>query len=383
MLNDGCDTDGASHPTSGHQPSAASPSLEGGVQVLRSGTGDYMFSRLHRARGLPALQMEHWTTSETSLAKLARIGPVHLWTTGRIARTEIVFEHDGVLAWVALSKPNRVSCSFASSIEQVGSTQLLLSRVREALPLSDATDDVEVHFWFQDADGTGTSQERRLDAPLWADVAPNYPSAQRAALEQLIRTRDPGGRGQLLLWHGEPGTGKTWALRALSRAWSSWCDIEYVTDPDHFFGNPSYMMRVLVEGAVHRSHTPNDRWRLLILEDTGEMLSADAKSREGQRLSRLLNVVDGFIGQGLKLMILVTTNEELRSLHPAVSRPGRCAGVLEFTAFPAIEAQEWLFERGVAADLTAAPLALADLYAAVGGGPKRTRRRSVGFVGVR
>jgi hypothetical protein len=53
--------------------------------------------------------------------------------------------------------------------------------------------------------------------------------------------------------------------------------------------------------------------------------AADAKEQAGQGLSRFLNVVDSIIGQGLRVLILVTTNEPLRRLHPAVSRPGRCA----------------------------------------------------------
>ena len=41
-------------------------------------------------------------------------------------------------------------------------------------------------------------------------------------------------------------------------------------------------------------------------EDTGELLSADARERSGQGLSRFLNVVDGLIGQGLRVLVLVT-----------------------------------------------------------------------------
>src|SRR5438046_8444628 len=91
---------------------------------------------------------------------------------------------------------------------------------------------------------------------------------------------------------------------------------------------------------------PPKHWRLLVLEDTGELLTPDAKSIIGQGLSRFLNVVDGLIGQGLRVLVLVTTNEELRRLHPAVARPGRCAANIEFTALPADEAAAWLGGRG-------------------------------------
>lgn len=49
-------------------------------------------------------------------------------------------------------------------------------------------------------------------------------------------------RGQLLFWHGLPGTGKTHGLRALASEWHAWCDIELMVDPDVFFGHkPKYM----------------------------------------------------------------------------------------------------------------------------------------------
>jgi hypothetical protein len=62
----------------------------------------------------------------------------------------------------------------------------------------------------------------------------------------------------------------------------------------------------------------------IILEDSGELLTVGAKERTGQALSRFLHVVDGLIGQGLRILILATSNEALGKLHHAVSRPGRC-----------------------------------------------------------
>src|SRR6185312_7694550 len=114
------------------------------------------------------------------------------------------------------------------------------------------------------------------------------------------------------------------------------------TDPELFFGSsPRYMLDVLLDEDEDDSD-----WRLLILEDTGELLALDARQQTGQGLSRLLNVVDGLIGQGLRVLVLVTTSEPLRALHPAVSRPGRCIAQVEFTAFPAAEADAWLRRHG-------------------------------------
>src|SRR5438445_12131919 len=89
----------------------------------------------------------------------------------------------------------------------------------------------------------------------------------------------------------------------------------------------------------------DEKWRLLVLEDTGELLVSDAAASEGQRLSRFLNVADGMIGQRLRVMVLVTANEPVVRLHPAVCRPGRCAALVDFELLSAQEAGAGLAAR--------------------------------------
>lgn len=162
-------------------------------------------------------------------------------------------------------------------------------------------------------------------------------------------------------------------LRALAWEWREWCDLHYVTDPEEFFGSADYMLDVLLDDDEQ------ERWRLLVLEDTGELLTADAKERTGQGLSRFLNVVEGIVGQGLRVLVLVTTHEPLKRLHPAVSRPGRCLACVEFVPFRAEEATGWLEARGVT-DGADPPATLAGLYAVLAGGSSQAERfTQVGF----
>lgn len=116
---------------------------------------------------------------------------------------------------------------------------------------------------------------------------------------------------------------------------------------------------------------------MLVFEDTGELLAADARERTGQGLSRLLNLVDGIVGQGLRVLVLVTTNEPLRRLHPAIARPGRCAARVEFEPFSPDEAAAWLGAH----DLPATPngsATLAQLFARLRGEAVEPER-PVGF----
>lgn len=61
-------------------------------------------------------------------------------------------------------------------------------------------------------------------------------------------------------------------------------------------------------------------------------------------------------------MLLVTTNEPIGRLHPALWRPGRCWAEIEFTPFSGREAGTWLRRRG-ASWRAPAGATLAELFA--------------------
>lgn len=205
-----------------------------------------------------------------------------------------------------------------------------------------------------------TSAHRRVEAPLWEEISLNYSSSTASALAGLATARASNG-GRLVLWHGDSGTAKTHALRALSREWRDWCSPHFITDPEAFLGqSTAYLLDVLTSSDLEQDRSRD--WKLLILEDAGELLTADAKARTGQALSRLLNVTDGLIGQGMNALALVTTNGPLKQLHPAVQWPGRCWSLVEFEALSTSEANDWL-ARAESSMRVSRPTSLAGLYA--------------------
>ena len=209
---------------------------------------------------------------------------------------------------------------------------------------------VSMGFWHRSPRRGPHRVSRRLSAEPWPDISANYPSAAAAALGQLMAVTPDTVHGHLVLLHGAAGTGKTTALRTLARAWRSWCQADCVLDPETLFSEPGYLMDVVIGDEDDEDALP---WRLLLLEDCDELISAEA----GQPLSRLLNLTDGMLGQGRRVLVAITTNEDLRRLHPAVVRPGRCLAHIEIGPLAPAEAGA-LLGRPVAA-----PVTLAELYA--------------------
>src|SRR5262249_15122855 len=146
-------------------------------------------------------------------------------------------------------------------------------------------------------------RHRSIEVPRWPDIRGNYTAPVAAGLERLMAMTRPAG-GRLLLWRGAPGTGETYALRALASPWRSWCSVLYVLDRLTLMSQDP---RSLLDLLMWDDEDDSGRWRLAVLEDAGELIVVDA-ARTGA-LNALLNSTDGVLGQGARTMMLVTTNE--------------------------------------------------------------------------
>jgi len=238
----------------------------------------------------------------------------------------------------------------------------ILEGIRTAVPISTPPDSQSrLTLWTAGVGGSPVRHRRWVDAPRWTAIERNYPADVHKALGELMGMQQaPGTGGRLLLWYGDPGTGKTTAIRSLAAEWRPWADVHFVLDPEAFFGGPDYLMHVVAEEDVWDPRVATGtRWKVLVVEDADELIRADARKDAGASLGRLLNLTDGILGHGLRVLLLITTNEPMRGLHPAVVRPGRCLADVQFRPFDRHEAIVWL--DGVAA-MPSESSTLAELY---------------------
>jgi hypothetical protein len=175
----------------------------------------------------------------------------------------------------------------------------------------------------------------------------NYDTTVLAAIDHVIADLacdEPCGR--LIVFEGEPGTGKTFLVRGLLHTLQqALC----VLVPPHLTSRlvAPEMISVLTSTRDSNGH---EGPVVLVLEEADGCL-VPRQSDNMDEIGTLLNFTDGILGRVLDLRIIATTNAKRVDMDKALLRPGRLCRRVEVTPLRAPQAREVLARIGGSGDL--------------------------------
>ena len=192
------------------------------------------------------------------------------------------------------------------------------------------------------------------------DLDVNYGHGFKTFHVELMKRFNGSTKG-LVLFHGVPGTGKTYYIRHLLKALATAHKpviymppnmVDHLTDPVFM----TFLTGELKTRAMGGDHC------VLLIEDAEPLL---AKRQEGVRIqgvTNLLNMTDGLLNDMMNIQIICTFNVDLKKLDSALLRPGRLVARKEFKPLSVLDANLLAQRLGIKHHFND-PATLGEIYA--------------------
>lgn len=172
-------------------------------------------------------------------------------------------------------------------------------------------------------------------------------------LSDLLRSDNKG----LIIFHGEPGTGKTYYIRTLLKdVTRTNKNVLYV--PSNFidsFLDPNFI--TFLSDWILEQNNPT----IILLEDAESLVESRDSGVRSLGISNLLNITDGILNDILGTQIILTFNTKLDYIDSALLRPERLLARKEFTNLTIEESSKLIGHLGIDHEVKE-EMSLADIY---------------------
>lgn len=175
----------------------------------------------------------------------------------------------------------------------------------------------------------------------------------------LLERIDNESKG-LVLFHGEPGTGKTQYIRHLLK---ELCDANKAV----LYSPPSVSASLAEPQMINFISDwimGEQRDCILLIEDAEPLLESRNGGADGRStgISNLLNITDGILNDILGLMVIATFNIDINKIDSALLRPGRLVARKEFKKLDKQRAEALASTLGIELPEITYPATLAEFY---------------------
>ena len=186
-------------------------------------------------------------------------------------------------------------------------------------------------------------------APFELSIEQNYTDDFMPKHQEIEKRLNMTGEKGIVVLYGDPGTGKTYYIRHLSKLLKK--KILYV---------PPGMVHAIVNPAfIHILERHKNS--ILLIEDADNILRKRDEMMDSQNVSSILNLADGMLTDVLQIQIVATFNTTLSNIDPAFLRKGRLIAQHKFAELPKKKAQALSDYLGFESKITQ-PMTLTDIY---------------------
>ena len=185
-----------------------------------------------------------------------------------------------------------------------------LDKLLEVINKSSNKKDDEANFYMLSNDG-GYLSLRRMnfkfdDKYSISDLYNDDLIEKKEIVDDFLHNAKSG----LMLFHGNPGTGKTSFIKSLIRQNES---TKFIYMPNQMFSQ--------LEAPSFINFFANHQDSIIVIEDAEALLT---ERKEGNTsISTLLNLTDGMLGEALRIKVVCTFNCDINQIDSALKRKGR------------------------------------------------------------
>ena len=175
--------------------------------------------------------------------------------------------------------------------------------------------------------------------------------------KSLVKRLETSTKG-LILFHGEPGTGKTHYIRYMLAELAK-------IDKTIIYFSPS-MASAITQPAMMSFLstwiTENEKDCVILIEDAEPLLETRNSQNRSEGITNLLNMTDGILNDMLGVTVICTFNTEIGKIDSALLRPERLIARKYFGRLDKSQVTKLGEDTGIDVSTVTCPATLAEIY---------------------